>query len=54
MPAIGLLGCILLSVGCCRGERGLGLWFAGLSGFLFLPLAVPQMGLVEAVDGFVG
>jgi hypothetical protein len=31
LPAIGLLGCILLSVGCCKGGRGLGLWFAGLS-----------------------
>ena len=52
MPAIGLLGCILLSVGCCRGERGLGLWFAGLPDFCFLPLAVPEW--VQAVDGFVG
>ena len=34
IPAIGLLGCILLSEGCCKGGRGrgrgLGPWLVGL------------------------
>jgi hypothetical protein len=54
IPAIGLLGCILLSVGCCKGRRGLGLWFAGLSGCFFLPLAEPPWGWFRRLDGFVG
>ena len=48
-----MFGCILFSVGCCKGGRGLGLWFAGLSDFFFATGSA-AMGWFRRFDGFVG
>ena len=41
-------------MGCCKGGRGLGLWFAGLSDLFFCHWQCRKWGWLRWFDGFVG